>query len=1539
MQSALYAELAALRDTILQLKPTGADGFEGFLAVVLGKISGQDFRLAKSGTQHGKDGETLPSANRIAFEGKLYDTNLSDVDVLAKIAQVIASSNPPDVWILGATVGVSTQLVDTAHAAANKGGVGILILDWPPTSQLPPLAVACALASKEAIAFLRTHVRDSVSVERSEAALSTICLSDLLKSHSEGLSSQLLEPTLGLTNARVANEAWLMGIFSDRALARGTLGQALTPNAPGIIPLRARDALIQAVQHHLVAPPSRKVIALIGGEGRGKSWLVARSWLALAERPLMIIVPASDLKPGAPLEPFTSFLASRVIQQTNDSNSARAYGRWNRRLASWADHPTHGSPRFILCVDGLNQQPGFDWPRWLDHAASAVEQLGGVLVITTREAYFNERIRTALHSKVERIVVPEWTPTELQEILAAKEIDPSSVKAGVLERLRNPRILGVAFELLDALRIQSFAELSVERLLFEHIRASSRDATPGETSVEFSKRLAQHAHQIIDRVKRQELDDRLVFSRATEREGKHELTAQLQAVTSEHFFHAITGDPTLYTLSEDGLSLALGLSIISALQRAERNQKDVKAALDEIVEPIAALDKTADAVFAGMLVASIDDASSPVLRRTLISAYLRLQNIDPRNYPAFVAVARNATDAAMLALLDVSQSSSYTANRDWLSSALRECRASKDCWSVISAHITNWLRSYSLDPTLGLIRTPAHHPIDKVEQELTRKTALLESKLARLSLAERTFLGERMLRDDKLDATSLMEDAFALLAGMPLAEHAEALVASRFSYALNSNPRASYDEYLALIRFNRRDWPQTRAALLTSSSFLRGADVSQTGRWALVAVLRATATLEDAEHEDGLVEVLTADWEKGVGSRLAEKYCATDPCDPLSARPDNIDDTAQCYSAIDAEAVAKHRTMGSADRLIRDARPGLARFIPETAIAVQRKVADSIVRRLPRESMLAIISLEQHSAVLQAPVVDKLLSIGCDLSSPRHAEQDDSGDDWVTSQYAIVIAFPHLDGNAQLDFLISLPPHGPPLRKLTEVLKPADPVRLEQALDLLAESNDYAKQLAILAFVSFSGTLLTEGAYEAITRLAQNENAAIRAEAMHIIAQEKEAESIRSIVATGWSAATLDPRKHNFEAWYGSWVMITAAEMNMLTGEELVDRMSPRLWGAAATILGEGVYQPIATRLRTAIEKALDAALPFLPPAVEQRVDGVGLSNPPRHGLVEPDKTANLERLSGRESETPEEFQEWQRQGWASFERFEAELTKEHARLILEDVGAGAVEALVSTSPAKATELAVVFINLSDAKLYHIQNLALTLAQYLSRRDPATASSLFERLAGRRAVVNLVYGPSAVSHEAICIWDSADNPELDRLRTGRLDGASTDYQLAQEVMAALITGKASHLQRYAHRNLASAEPAVTARGLMVLGFGLESPEADGQLVHYDNARGFIGKAAAAARFAYNRNRWAEHWFRKMCTTDSSEEFWLFSALFLKIVDARFMVWNTDIARTGAPAKAFEPSIRSQAENRINAWKSKREKTLCGDKAPTDIFLV
>ena len=207
-----------LRDSILELNLTGPDGFEGFLAVVLGKISGYVFRLAGSGSQHGKDGEAVAPKGHISFEGKLYNTKIPKNEVLSKATEIIADAYSPDVWILGATIEAKTQILETLPKAFEKVGIPLVVLDWADTAHIPQLACACVLAEAEVNEFLKHHITNKQKIKKATAALRVIGEFEIFVEIASQIKREVQEPTLGESIADKAKPAMAQrGIFRPEA--------------------------------------------------------------------------------------------------------------------------------------------------------------------------------------------------------------------------------------------------------------------------------------------------------------------------------------------------------------------------------------------------------------------------------------------------------------------------------------------------------------------------------------------------------------------------------------------------------------------------------------------------------------------------------------------------------------------------------------------------------------------------------------------------------------------------------------------------------------------------------------------------------------------------------------------------------------------------------------------------------------------------------------------------------------------------------------------------------------------------------------------------------------------------------------------------------------------------------------------------------------------------------------------------------------------------------------------------------------------------
>ena len=904
-----------LRVALLKLPATGPAGFEGLLSATFTEISGVPFRLAGSGSQFGVDGKATYEDDSVCFEGKRYDDQIPRPEVLTKIAELsIGDKGDIDLWVLGATTEVRAQLVDDVRKLGERNGIATLILDWS-DGDISPLAVALAMAETRVTVFLQTHLKESKLVSKAIASLKAIRENRGFADHAARMRAQLQEPTTGVGIAKQANRAWFVEVFSSKRQAKRFLRQPLAPGDKTIGEPATRDALANAVKPLLTDKPDGKILAILGEEGNGKSWLIAQSWLSLTDKPLMVVFTAEDFGETSIAGDLTGLLIDKLITQTGGRSSEAACNRWRRKLNRWRQSTTPDAIRLVVIIDGLNQRPQLDWAWLIEAMGCEVDRIGGRLVVTVRMAYYVSRIKARLIAPISELNVPEWTDTERDAILATRGIRGAGLRTPIAAPLRNPRLLGIALELLESAQIEELEELSVSRLLFEHIRVNERDAPSPRPAYEFARKLQNHAREIIGRVTAKRRDDLKIFD------------GGLEAVSDGRFFIPVQGDPTRYGLHEDGLTLALGLAILDELRAAHRNQRDLFDALEAMVEPISALDRTAEAISAALTVACLDQESPAEIGAAIITAFGDLQNPNPDEFPAFAGLAGKRPNVFMHAAQRMCLASAAQPNFDWIEAALHAAKADDHAWSLMTPILQSWLRHYSLSPEVRMFSHLSRDPAEKVNEERTKRQNEIETKIGALSPSERGRL-DKLVRNDNGDVTTLTHLALTLIAGKPLRPFAEALAHWSFTNALNSGHRAPYKEFTHIVRLNRTDWRETREAILKACAMFEAADSSPTGKWALANLLGATGDPDDAARAKVLVEELTADYPRFRGWRLVEQYCATDPHDPRSAKPENIAKTAENYAAIDVSKIRLSMSNANVDHFFVAACPGIARFEP-----------------------------------------------------------------------------------------------------------------------------------------------------------------------------------------------------------------------------------------------------------------------------------------------------------------------------------------------------------------------------------------------------------------------------------------------------------------------------------------------------------------------------------------------------------------------------------------------------------------------------------
>lgn len=1517
----LKDSLEILKATLVRLAATGDDGFEGLMAVILTVITGHPFRLASAGSQGGLDGRTHNGLIDIAYEAKLYTSALGAKVVHDKITVLLGSAQPPDLWILGATVPASTQVLAPMTVAAERAGLAILVLDWAKSGQIPPLAAACALAPTETADFLADRLQDPDLTNTLAAAIAVIRGHTAFPVAARAVTEEVSAPHIGLALAQVANRRTLEAIFESRRRAKGAFGQALAPRAKAATPLQSRATLMVSVAGELRLAADGDLTAVLGVEGAGKSWLVAQSWLEAAPAPLLLLVSASDLPSDLSSLDLGSFLVRQFIQQTDDHHTDLVRRRWEARLARW-QKASATEPRFVLCVDGLNQNDRRDWGRWLDGAAETVERYGGRLMVTCRARFYNDHVRNRLMTETRDVRVPEWSDGERDSILRACALDPADLKADVRARLCNPRLLAVALELLDVGAIVTLAELSVERLLFEYARYCARDGISPAPIAEFAHALASHAEQILRHGPGAGGSKHLVFEGPT----TDPLAAGLKAVMGEQFIQPLDGDPSRYVLSEDGLDVALGLALIRALQMPAEDA-EVSERLRTLLEPVEALDKTAVAVGAAVSIAAADETLSGEIRRALIVTYLRLQNLSGDAYPAFLASVRAMPGPALDALAEIATAEYHAAHTDWLISAFRTLRHEARVWPALAQGLRRWLRTYSLSPALQVnarISEVARHTA-----ELDAARERLDARVLGLSASERRLLDSLDRRDD-IEPARLHLVAFRLLAGMPLAPFVDDLIASAFAGALNSGVVSAREALTEILLFNRIDWRETRTDLLEAAQARDLEGGSRTGHWAVLTLLDGLATPPDALRRKTLYDALTADRPVRQGWRLLDDYCATDPCDPEAEASPNVQVTAARYQEISFADLGNPEVLSHDDGLFQDALPAVARFHPEIAAETLRDFARAVLGRESRALFLGLAHLRGHAALLEPLVPDLLRTAAAQLG--ENADPGASRYEWISAQSALYLAFPHLTATEQADALAGLASHGPLLLDLLRVAKPLTPEGAGELIASAVVTGDHHRVLAALGLARLQPAPLTPDASLRVRSLLADDDSRVRSQALALAGQSRDPGLLAELVRLGWSAHACDDDEA-VEAWHGSVALIEAARLGLIAPVDAVGRIEPELFGYAVSVLGEPVVAEVGARIAAAVGRALDAVTPFDPPRVEMSLTSSvrGPHSPPRRGLVH--RRAKKGMAALREMvETEASRAKRQAAAWARYGEVRSALDAQDAQEMLRRPSPTAVAVCARDIPEWAEVVADLILQAPEDRRDRIANLGHTLAVTVAPQDPGLARRLFEAVADESPSLNLVHGSAKLSLERLGLWAAKDDGALDDLRTQRLDARPNDAELADEVLAALQGGRGDFLDAYAARQLAASEPVRVARGLTVLGFGAPSAWAREQISRRVGLGGLVSDAALAALAAYDRNVWARHWWERMQSATVKADHWQAGVLFMRIVDGRFDVWRNSVEASEIAAD-FSPLLSKGVGDRVKARRSKRERKLFGVRAP------
>ena len=334
------------------------------------------------------------------------------------------------------------------------------------------------------------------------------------------------------------------------------------------------------------------------------------------------------------------------------------------------------------------------------------------------------------------------------------------------------------------------------------------------------------------------------------------------------------------------------------------------------------------------------------------------------------------------------------------------------------------------------------------------------------------------------------------------------------------------------------------------------------------------------------------------------------------------------------------------------------------------------------------------------------------------------------------------------------------LLNLLNTLKPADATVVESLLDEAVTEEDTDRLARLLIAINHGRSSLTDRSTSIIAELLACSNKHVRSEVLSIASSSEDVLLLNSLKECDWDSRRLTAEDDYYELWYGSAAIVAAASAGIFELDEALDRLAMSHYGFAADRLGPTAAAKVADRVAVALYKVLNLGeLPELP-EIHQDVPRSSSSLPPLTALREEtapnDPRATFQRLA----ETDEQFRERQRHLHRAYERFSRELTSADARLILTDLTASVMAAIVAARPEFVDGWQASLLEAGEAQKRSLYMFAIQFAAAIANEHADLAVPLLRTYSFVDPLVRNVVGRARLPMEAEVLWSHTEIPQM-----------------------------------------------------------------------------------------------------------------------------------------------------------------------------------
>ncbi len=1525
--------------------PAGYDGFEGLIAKLLERLTGQNFHLSLSGRQEGRD----MASNSLMAECKRYDdaTNLKSDELLAKFAAAALDSLKPDLWMVVTTKRLGDQHHNQLRQFSKEHGISYFSIDAQGEED-SFLAALCAYAPEITVSHLQKYFSDQQEADDFSSYLQALKENQKVADNVEKLEQELSAQNIGYDHWRDTQNAWLCKRLRNKDESRADFSQNIAVRADGEL-LIPRKAAQEALDNWFANwHEQRNFFVVLGEEGDGKTWAVA-DWLydKLSDGFPIIFLP-SGMAACNELDILLPEIFAKQLKEPYE-------GYWKKRLQRWLERPAGDTPLFLLVMDGLNERPDMEWRQllanftvepWCNHAA---------VLMTCRKKFWDEHL---LSVKPSVFTLDPYNDAELKSALAAKKLTRDHFDQNIIDLLRIPRYFDLTVRLRE--RMDSEGEITRERLIYEDWRDKQERKLGNSLSHQAFQELICNLSNRIQQSKRI-----LRGELQTELSGYGDSSSLLTELSTGR---VLQKHGSGWTINRDYMILGLGLLLAYEVADALEARKNLAEVIARFQEPQPDMDLKVS-ICAMALYHALGEKEWPEgIHLALFNAWVSGRNIKEDDWWRITSYLPVRPE---IYLRMMEQEWSENANNMGLQNAFMagflKFGGQGTVQQILIPTFERWMGFVHPDGHKGRHARDDQSKLEKGRRDVRR--ALGHD----FSADPCELFGFRLTRTEDEGLLRLSRFALAIISQQPRAPYIRAMITGVVAGMVMGYP--DFYEQLSWVLRTAKDDIEKNILIEIEELLKNSQCVAQR---TAVFLLRALGTETSWQMDKKIPSEYK---EENLMYQLYKEY----PCTNLlynwtreyyleclgfiESPPANID---AIVSKLRDVAVDPSCTVPKKFKLLfmrtgkeidlkyfksnengqtgediefRNIEPALCAYCPERFAEIINELACQLTEREQSSRWLLSMFIYEHIMILSEKARSSVEQAW--RSSLLESSQNRNAFFTESILFACVLRGRNFD--QQIDFIEGRcsDDYTWCSGRFPFVKNIDDSSKLACVTEKLANIQMPSERLKFLINLLPSLLEIDQQIMELLPEFSEIDNRFARIHhALELFTCTKNKQGIQSILKSNWGSAKAGS---DFERYWGSRLL---AEHGIeLPFSEILERVSLEMLGYAVSNRGNKADEVAA------YGKALHqlwhsiAMQPFeVPIEAEKVVVRINLPEPEHEcdydlhtnenigfKIVSPTSIwgGSSYRSSGKNNEKETSLQDAMnfelqtrrnQQIKDKVNNLAVSLRKTGNNLFIEKFRTDALAEVVVSCPEYVNQWVAAGLERKNDMIVRCRGFYEALCEILIEHQPKQGERLFWRL-HRENRLRLIDYTTEIPNLLFGLFRAGNSESVCNLRKSLLDNALCDNDLFEIAFLAQKHDRHEWLEETITAYLQSDFSLDTAKGLFLFGF-LDDPSAGKRLNAWiaEKQSSWLHDCARKAKIIHERNQWAHHWFERFVNHEETLQAWAAFRLFLRCVDRRFWLWGEEmIYSLEVPYERFE-HYRACRESIVKAIKENEEKS-------------